>query len=144
MVNNKKVAIYCRVARKDDGRIELQKEQLVQYAKGCGHNNVVIYADNGASGNGLNRPAFMQMDVDINAGAINLVIVQSITRIGRNVLEVSNWIDGLQRKGVEVKALDGSLNNEVDSLTHDIFKALHNSTTGRKGGRLHGSYKQKK
>jgi DNA invertase Pin-like site-specific DNA recombinase len=41
-MDNKKVAIYCRVARKDDTAIEIQKDALKRFAEENGYNDILI------------------------------------------------------------------------------------------------------
>jgi DNA invertase Pin-like site-specific DNA recombinase len=108
MNNNKKVAVYCRVAQQDDEAITLQREKVLHFAKEQGYSDISVYADNGASGLDFNRKAFIDMNADIAAGKINTVIVQSINRIGRDFIKTQRWIDGIRSKGIIVAAMDNS------------------------------------
>jgi len=118
----KKAAIYCRVAQKDDAEMELQKTQVLQHAAELGYANSVIYADNGASGLTFDRPAFSAMNADIAEGKVDVVLVHSLSCIGRNACETLAWVRRTYRNGVEVLACDGSLDSiENVAITKELF-----------------------
>jgi len=135
--NKRKVAVYLRLAMEDNARIESQKVQVLRYAKEQGHANLMVYADNGESGSNMNRPAFLRMNDDIKSDLVNQVIVHSISRIGRNVVEVMEWINDLRNEGIEVTAIDGSTNfgnsSMFVSLRNDILRCI------KKGGKRNGA-----
>ena len=109
MEKAKKAAVYCRLAQMDDDAMELQKKRALQYAAELGYLNPIVYADNGVSGLTFDRPAFSAMNADIAAGKIGAVVVLSSSRIGRNSVGTLAWMDKARRKGVVLKAWDGSL-----------------------------------
>ena len=49
--------------------------------------------DNGLSGTTFRRPAFQQMLSDIEAGHIDCVIVKDLSRLGRNFIDTSYYIE---------------------------------------------------
>ena len=107
----RKAAIYCRVASShpnDAGVIGVQLDRLRSFAKQHGYNVCMEYLDDGYSGNNLNRPAFIQMEADINSGKVDTVIVRCIDRIARDMLIREKWISDSKAKGISVIALDGS------------------------------------
>ncbi len=53
------------------------------------------YVDDGYTGTNFNRPAFMKMMKDIAGNKIDSVIVKDVSRIGRNYIEVSNYIENI-------------------------------------------------
>ena len=73
--NPAKVAVYCRLALKDDEVMKVQKERLLRYALEQGYDDVALYVDNGASGLNFNRPGFSQLNKDIDAGLICVIII---------------------------------------------------------------------
>ena len=105
MVNNKRVALYCRVAREDDEIIKMQEVMLRQFAGENDFTNISTYADNGFHGLNFNRPAFKRLNEDISAGLIGTVIVKDISRIGRNYIDITDWIDTIEAKGVTFKSV---------------------------------------
>jgi len=132
MENKKSAAVYCRLAQAtqmDDGAMDLQKQQVLQYAAELGYINPIVYTDNGASGLTYDRPAFSAMNDDIAAGKIDAVIVQSISRIGRSLIETQSWIDRTKRKGITLKALDGSLDCQHSRCYEDCYLNLGKKIT---------------
>ena len=51
------------------------------------------YSDDGFTGTDFYRPGFQKMMEDITRGKINGVIVKDLSRIGRNYIEVGDFID---------------------------------------------------
>ena len=100
-----KAALYIRVARMDDKAVEQQKTQLRIFAQEQGYKDIAIYTDNGYGGLNFNRPAFMQMESDIQAGRINELIIRDISRISRDTILTSDWLEKIRCSGVEVKSL---------------------------------------
>jgi DNA invertase Pin-like site-specific DNA recombinase len=116
MSNPKTAAIYCRLARMDDDKAEFQKERCLRFAREHGYTDITVYMDNGANGLTLNRPAFKQMEAAINRGEIGTVIILSIDRLGRNVVEVLQWMDAMRRRGIELMAVHGLPDSNIMSL----------------------------
>jgi len=52
-----------------------------------------VYIDNGASGGNFNRKGFQDMMTDARQGIINLVLVQDLSRFGRNYLEAGKYLE---------------------------------------------------
>jgi len=84
--DNRKTALYCRLAVADHDTVKIQQMNLQNFAIQNGYEDFTLYVDNGYNGNNLDRPAFSQMDADITAGKIGTVIVHNICRIGRNLI----------------------------------------------------------
>lgn len=110
-----RAAIYCRVASADPLRLERQEQALRLFALENGYADPVSYLDNGYSGLRFDRPAFSRLNADIQAGNIQAVLVKSVDRIGRGFIDVGNWIDGLEKKGVAFITADYPL-NEMSAL----------------------------
>ncbi len=51
------------------------------------------YIDNGLTGTNYNRPAFQRMLADIEAGAIECVMVKDLSRLGRNFIDTGYYIE---------------------------------------------------
>jgi len=115
--NKQDTALYCRTAQYSDIGIEAQQRNLRSYAKKHGYTDLVLYTDNGVSGLTFDRPAFNKLQADIEAGLIGTVIVKSCSRIGRNAIEVTQWIRKMTEMGVDIISLDnptGLLPTELD------------------------------
>lgn len=89
------IAIYARqsVEKKDSISIESQ----IEYAKHeVFSDDFKIYQDSGFSGKNTNRPAFMEMMHDIEAGRIEKVVVYRLDRISRSIVDFADFIDVLK------------------------------------------------
>ena len=51
------------------------------------------YIDDGFSGTDFNRPGFQRLLEDMRKGNINCVLVKDLSRLGRNYIEVGNYIE---------------------------------------------------
>lgn len=113
-LKNMKVAIYCRVANKEqvreDSGIEYQKQKISAYLKTNGRvKSKEIYIDNGFSGRTYNRPEFKRMIRDIKNKKVNAIIVTDLSRFGRT----NNSLN-------RIKALKSKYNVDFISITDDV------------------------
>ena len=110
-------ALYERLSRDDEqvgesNSILNQKKYLSDYAQQHHFRNVRHFCDDGYSGTNFNRPGFMELLAEIEAGHVGTVIVKDLSRFGRNYLEVGYYTEVLfPKKGVRFIAI----NNSVDS-----------------------------
>jgi len=115
MVSGRKVAVYCRVARKDQLALENQTRQVAKCALGLGYRGGRIYQDNGASGAILDRPAFNRLNRDMLAGEVQMVVIQDLSRISRNYLLTHRWLDMAEALGVEVVSVTGDVGGTLET-----------------------------
>ena len=114
---NKITALYERLSRDDDqvgdsNSIVNQKKYLESYAEQRGYTNIQHYTDDGWSGGNFNRPAWKQLEADIEAGKVAHVIVKDMSRIGRDYLQTGFYTEVFFREhGVHFIAIA----NNVDS-----------------------------
>ena len=92
-----RTAAYCRVStnRADqEDSFEVQKEYYDKYIQSNPDWEYVgIYSDNGISGtDAKKRPGFMQMVQDAVDGKIDLILVKSISRFSRNVVDPTAFL----------------------------------------------------
>ena len=116
------MGVYCRLS-KDDGEnkvsesIENQMKLIREYVTKSEDLEIAdIYIDDGYSGLYFaNRPEFQRMMEDIYKGKIQGVITKDISRLGREHIETSNYIERVfPSLGVRyIAILDG-----VDSVHH--------------------------
>ena len=102
-----RTAAYCRVStnRADqEDSFEVQKEYYDKYIQSNPDWEYVgIYSDNGISGtDAKKRPGFMQMVQDAVDGKIDLILVKSISRFSRNVVDCKHYVDLLHGNGVDI------------------------------------------
>ena len=74
---------------------------------------IASYIDNGASGTNFSRSGFKQMLQDLTKGEINCVVVKDLSRLGRNYLETSEYLEKFfPETGIRFIAV----NNGYDSI----------------------------
>lgn len=93
-----RTALYVRLSVEDNKKrgnsIENQRLVLNDFIADKPEFQVYdTYIDNGLSGRSFNRPAFQQMLSDIEAGHIDCVIVKDLSRLGRNFIDTSYYIE---------------------------------------------------
>lgn len=95
-----KVALYIRLSREDEedkiesNSVTNQRALLQEYLKN--KNEFVIYdiyIDDGYSGTDFNRPNFQRLLNDMKDNKFNTIIVKDLSRLGRNYIEVGNYIE---------------------------------------------------
>ena len=104
----KRVAAYARVSMESENLLHsaaAQKDYFQKYIKSmpeweyCG-----IYADIGITGTStLKRDEFNRMIADCDEGKLDLILVKSISRFGRNTVDTIDTIRHLKARGVEVR-----------------------------------------
>ncbi len=110
---SKKICAYCRTAQENFEDINLQIETLKKFAKKNGFENVIIFADNGASGMNSDRKEFQKLLNLIKSDKVSTLIVKDISRLGRNYVAVGNLIDViLPKHNVRLISVDGSIDSE--------------------------------
>ena len=96
-----RVFIYCRVARDDTFALEHQRFLLQLYAKRAGY-TIIGAADEYGSGLTLDRPGMGKVTQAVLAGEVDVVLVHSLTRIGREWGMTQSYIDQLTRHKVKL------------------------------------------
>ena len=113
-------ALYERLSQDDElqgesNSITNQKKLLEEYARNHGLGNTIHFTDDGISGTRFDRPGFMAMMAEVNAGHIHTICVKDMSRIGRDYLKVGEIMELLRQKGVRLVAV----NDGVDSANGD-------------------------
>ena len=94
-----KAGLYARLSHEKEenierGTIETQMELMKNYVKD--HEDIVIeeeYYDASFTGTNFERPDFKRMLEDAKTGRINCIIVKDLSRLGRNYVEMGNYIE---------------------------------------------------
>ena len=94
-----KAGLYARLSHETEenierGTIETQMELMKNYVKD--HEDIVIeeeYYDASFTGTNFERPDFKRMLEDAKRGRINCIIVKDLSRLGRNYVEMGNYIE---------------------------------------------------
>ena len=114
-------ALYCRLSR-DDGAdgdsnsISNQKRMLSKYAKEHGFDNTRFYVDDGYTGTNFNRPGFLKMLEDMDAGFVSTLIIKDMSRLGRDYLQSGYYTESyFPDRNIRFIAI----NDGVDSINGD-------------------------
>ena len=88
-----RVAAYCRVSTQEDaqaGSFEMQVQHFTsEIENNPNYEMVKIYTDEGISGTSVDkRKGFQEMIEDAKAGKIDLILTKSISRFGRNIVDI--------------------------------------------------------
>ena len=120
MRNEKITPLYERLSRDDDlqgesNSISNQKQMLEDYARRNGLPNPTHFTDDGISGTRFDRPGFLAMMEEVEAGRVEAIVIKDMSRLGRDYLKVGQVMEILRQKGVRLIAI----NDGVDSLNGD-------------------------
>lgn len=131
-MENKKVAIYCRVASKNRIEIKKQKEILKNY---CNENNYEIYKiyiDNGYSGLDVNRPNYNKLLNDLKKNMFDTIIVRDMSRLGRSIIKLEKVIKLLENNNCNLICLNEDINskNAVGKILLRCISLLPNMIGG--------------
>lgn len=85
-----RVYSYCKLVCIS---IKIQKMMLEKYALEHGFTIYDYYIDDGYSGLNFERLAFKRLMQDISDGKINLVLTKDLSRLGRNHIQTSYFIE---------------------------------------------------
>ena len=118
--NEKITALYERLSRDDDQQgesnsISNQKKLLEEYADHQGFSNTVHFTDDGISGTCFDRPGFLAMMKEVEAGNVEYLCIKDMSRLGRDYLKVGQIMEILRQRGVRLIAI----NDGVDSARGD-------------------------
>lgn len=96
-----KAYFYCRVAHDDSFSLEQQAAKLRRYAEQAGYTIVGVAAEHG-SGLTLDRPALQELTEAVLAGKVDVVLVNSLDRLGRDWGMTKQYIDLLTEHKVKL------------------------------------------
>lgn len=114
----KKVIGYVRVSslmQNEDGKsIDMQIDYIKKYCKGNNYELVDIFEDRGISGMKSNRDGLNNLISAIEKKECECVVVYSLSRLGRKLKNIVDWIDLLNKKDIEFISIKENFNvNEI-------------------------------
>lgn len=105
-----RVAIYTRVSHQYQAEkgssLTTQEHTVKSFCVFKGWEVIEVYTDAGISGRKFDRPAFNRMIEDLKPKAIDIVVVHSLSRFGRNTRELLKQIEILEKNNVKFYAMD--------------------------------------
>ena len=131
-VNQKlRVAAYCRVSTDSEEQINSYKNQLAFYTEKINNKGewkfAGVYADEGITGTSMkHREDFKRMLRACREGRIDLILCKSVSRFGRNSVDVLRTIRALRERGIgvvfEKEGVDTrTMNSELILAFHSAF-----------------------
>ena len=136
------VGVYLRLSSDDGDKSESnsignQRSLIKRFISNDKELKIIdYYIDDGYSGTTFDRPDFERMMKDIKANKIDCIIVKDLSRLGRNYIEVGNYIEKeFPRYGVRFIAINDNVDSFKDpkSVNNVIvpFKNLMNDEYAR-------------
>ena len=113
-------ALYERLSHDDElqgesNSITNQKKMLELYAEDNNLTPFRHFTDDGISGTRFDRPGFMAIMKEVEAGNIGTIIIKDMSRMGRDYLQVGQIMEMLRQRDIRLIAL----NDGVDTLKQD-------------------------
>ncbi len=152
-------ALYIRLSVEDNGRdsdsIENQQRILESYmADRPFLKKVAVFADNGYTGTDFLRPAFQEMMEAVQEGSVNCILVKDLSRLGRNYIETSQFIEKLcpfyglrfiavnDHYDTETITSEGQLSASLQNIVNDYYAKdiSRKVTTALQGKMERGDY----
>ena len=148
-----RVAAYCRVSTDSEEQINSYKNQLAYYTEKINSKTewkfAGIYADEGITGTSMKRREdFKRMLRACREGRIDLILCKSVSRFGRNSVDVLRTIRALRERNIgvlfEKEAVDTrTMNSELILAFHSAFSQSESESIRENVRRgLHMAYAQ--
>ena len=143
-----RVAAYCRVStpyEEQQQSLEKQIEYFTQYIKRNPFwRFVAVYADNASGLHAKNRPGYQKMLKDCRKGKIDLILVKSLSRFGRDAKETMTTIRRLKQMGIGVYIELGGINTltSPDSIV-DLYATFNQAESQNKSDNIKFGLRQR-
>ena len=124
-----RAASYARLSVDDEsygtsGSVLNQHAMIRDFADANGGLSIVAeYSDDGFSGSTFeNRPGWGSLLADVEAGKIDCIVVKDLSRLGRNYLDVSRYLDQVfPALGVRVVAIADGYDSVAEKTPTDAL-----------------------
>lgn len=104
--HKKRVAAYCRVSTTLDEQEESYEAQLSYYTRLIqAHDDwdfAGVYSDEKSGVKASNRPGFQRLIKDALNGKVDYILVKSISRFSRNIVDCQKYANLLHGNGVDI------------------------------------------
>ena len=111
-----KAYFYCRVAHDDSFSLEQQVAKLRRDAEQAGYTIVGVAAEHG-SGLTLDRPALQELTEAVLAGKVDVVLVNSLDRLGRDWGMTKQYIDLLTEHKVKLLCVRERVSSDISGVS---------------------------
>ena len=122
--------IYCRVAHPSGFELEMQQALLADEARKRGFTIAGITTE-AANGLTLQRKGLIEATHALKNGEATILLVHSISRIGRNIEEVNAYLEWLEQHSIELICADGATPVSSRKFLSSLMKTvtLSNNST---------------
>jgi DNA invertase Pin-like site-specific DNA recombinase len=97
----KKLAIYIRISTTDQN-LASQKAEIQKWLDGNANGRDVVWFEDKATGNNLNRPGFKKLEKAIFNGEVDTVVIYKLDRLSRQLREGLNILCDWCDKGLRI------------------------------------------
>ena len=126
-MKQKKAWIYCRVAHNGPDSAEVltaQRNRLETYAKEHDFEIVGVSSDIG-SGLTMDRPGLLNFHAAAEDGDTDILLIHSLTRLGRDADKVTKYWNLLRDLGVSVHTADcGEVDLSLDTMLRRMIEEM--------------------
>jgi DNA invertase Pin-like site-specific DNA recombinase len=150
MTNTKYAILYARLSRDDDNMngesnsVKNQKILLVEHAAKLGMSDFIHLTDDGISGLRFDRPGYLKMMDEIEAGNVSAVLVKDTSRLGRDYLRVGLCMEAMRENGVRLIAINDGLDTAKGEDDFTPFRTIMSEFYARDTSRkIRSAYKAK-
>ena len=127
VMEQKKAWIYCRVAHNGPDSAEVldrQRHRLESYAKEHGF-EIVGVSNDIESGLTMNRPGLLNFHAAAEDGDTDILLIHSLTRLGRDANKVTKYWHLLRDLGVSVHAADcGEIDLSLETMLRRMIEDM--------------------
>ena len=143
-----RVAAYCRVSTPYEEQQKSLEKQIEYFTRYIKRNPfwrfVAVYADNASGLHTKNRPGYQKMLKDCRKGKIDLILVKSLSRFGRDAKETMTTIRRLKQMGIGVYIELGGINTltSPDSIV-DLYATFNQAESQNKSDNIKFGLRQR-
>lgn len=123
-MKRKEVWIYCRTAQANADALISQQELLKNYARKC-HMKVKGVTTEYGSGCDMGRKGLDAVYDAAERGEMDYLLVASMTRLGRIILDTTEYVNLLKTCGVRVICADGlTIDDHTGILLRELVREV--------------------
>ena len=127
--SEKITALYERLSRDDDmdgesNSISNQKRQLEDYAAQHNLPNIVHFTDDGISGTRFDRPGFLALMKEVEAGNVEYLCLKDMSRLGRDYLKVGQIMKFFLLHDIRLVAVSDGVDSDEGEDDFTQFKNI--------------------
>lgn len=143
-----KAWLYYRLSRDEDeemNSLQNQRQILVDYAEQNGYDVVGESFDDNVSGMTFERKGLHELELDVEEGNIEVVLVKDLSRLGRHRTQTALFIDHLRENNVKVYSVTEGIDsfNDNDDLLIGFKQIINDFYAKDIGKKVRAGIRQK-